>query len=118
MDVAGDELRARGRHDRVPGPDLRPGPPHPRVAAAGAPATRPAGRASPAQRSHRHRLPAVAARARRAHGSRVSSPEETYRRATPRSRELHERAVAVMPGGTTRTTTYFPPYPLYTERGH
>jgi glutamate-1-semialdehyde 2,1-aminomutase len=47
----------------------------------------------------------------------VTSQEETYRRTTPRSQELHERAVAVMPGGTTRTTTYFPPYPLYIERG-
>ncbi|HET7465908.1 MAG TPA: aspartate aminotransferase family protein [Candidatus Dormibacteraeota bacterium] len=45
------------------------------------------------------------------------NPEEQYRRTTPGSRELHERAVAVMPGGTTRTTTYFAPYPLYIERG-
>ncbi|HKW60496.1 MAG TPA: aspartate aminotransferase family protein [Candidatus Dormibacteraeota bacterium] len=44
-------------------------------------------------------------------------PEAVYRQTTPRSRELHERAVALMPGGTTRTTTYFPPYPLYIERG-
>ena len=44
-------------------------------------------------------------------------PEAVYRETTPRSRELHERAVKVMPGGTTRTTTYFPPYPLYIERG-
>jgi glutamate-1-semialdehyde 2,1-aminomutase len=44
-------------------------------------------------------------------------PEATYRRTTPRSLALHERAVAVMPGGTTRTTTYFDPYPLYIERG-
>ena len=38
-------------------------------------------------------------------------------RTTPKSRALHDRAVAVMPGGTTRTTTYFDPYPLYIERG-
>jgi glutamate-1-semialdehyde 2,1-aminomutase len=44
-------------------------------------------------------------------------PEETYRRQTPGSRALHQRAVAVMPGGTTRTTTYFEPYPLYIARG-
>jgi glutamate-1-semialdehyde 2,1-aminomutase len=44
-------------------------------------------------------------------------PEAVYRSTTPGSRELHERATAVMPGGTTRTTTYFPPYPLYIERG-
>ncbi len=45
------------------------------------------------------------------------TPEETYRRTTPRSQELHERAAAVMPGGTTRTTTFFAPYPLFIERG-
>ena len=44
-------------------------------------------------------------------------PESVYRRTTPTSRAMHERAVAVMPGGTTRTTTYFDPYPLYIERG-
>ena len=47
----------------------------------------------------------------------VEDPEATYRRTTPASRALHEKAVAVMPGGTTRTTTYFDPYPLYIERG-
>jgi len=47
----------------------------------------------------------------------VVDPESVYRRTTPTSRALHERAVAVMPGGTTRTTTYFDPYPLYIERG-
>src|SRR6266478_534096 len=44
-------------------------------------------------------------------------PETTYRRQTPGSRALHDGAVAVMPGGTTRTTTYFDPYPLYITRG-
>jgi glutamate-1-semialdehyde 2,1-aminomutase len=44
-------------------------------------------------------------------------PDEVYRRTTPNSRALHERAVRVMPGGTTRTTTYFDPYPLYIDRG-
>src|SRR2546428_11215689 len=44
-------------------------------------------------------------------------PEDVYRRTTPSSRKLHERAVNAMPGGTTRTTTYFDPYPLYIERG-
>src|SRR5437764_9912115 len=36
---------------------------------------------------------------------------------TPGSRALHDRAAKSMPGGTTRTTTYFDPYPLYIERG-
>jgi len=44
-------------------------------------------------------------------------PEAEYRRTTPGSRAMHDRAAAVMPGGTTRTTTYFDPYPLYIERG-
>jgi glutamate-1-semialdehyde 2,1-aminomutase len=44
-------------------------------------------------------------------------PEEVYRQTTPGSRALHERAVKAMPGGTTRTTTYFDPYPLYIDRG-
>jgi glutamate-1-semialdehyde 2,1-aminomutase len=44
-------------------------------------------------------------------------PEEIYRRTTPGSRALHEKAVRVMPGGTTRTTTYFDPYPLFIDRG-
>ena len=44
-------------------------------------------------------------------------PEALYRHTTPTSRALHQRAVKVMPGGTTRTTTYFDPYPLYIERG-
>src|SRR4029077_1316541 len=47
----------------------------------------------------------------------MADPELEYRRTTPGSRALHEKAVAVMPGGTTRTTTYFDPYPLYIERG-
>ncbi len=36
---------------------------------------------------------------------------------TPGSHALHERAVRAMPGGTTRTTTFFRPYPLYIDRG-
>ena len=43
--------------------------------------------------------------------------EAVYRQATPNSRALHEKAARAMPGGTTRTTTYFDPYPLYIERG-
>jgi glutamate-1-semialdehyde 2,1-aminomutase len=43
--------------------------------------------------------------------------EAIYRRSTPASRALHEKALVAMPGGTTRTTTYFDPYPLYIDRG-
>lgn len=47
----------------------------------------------------------------------TDDPETIYRRTTPGSLALHERAVKAMPGGTTRTTTYFDPYPLYIDRG-
>lgn len=42
---------------------------------------------------------------------------DEYVRTTPISRELSERARRVLPGGTTRTSTYFPPYPLYFVSG-
>jgi glutamate-1-semialdehyde 2,1-aminomutase len=47
----------------------------------------------------------------------IEGIEDEYRSRTPRSRELHERARRRMPGGSTRTTVYFKPYPLYLERG-
>jgi glutamate-1-semialdehyde 2,1-aminomutase len=40
-----------------------------------------------------------------------------YTAKTPRSRALHEEAAAVMPGGNSRTTTFFDPYPFYFQRG-
>jgi len=40
-----------------------------------------------------------------------------YTAKTARSRALHEEAVAVMPGGNSRTTTFFDPYPFYIQRG-
>jgi glutamate-1-semialdehyde 2,1-aminomutase len=40
-----------------------------------------------------------------------------YLAKTSRSRALHEEALAVMPGGNSRTTTFFDPYPFYIERG-
>jgi glutamate-1-semialdehyde 2,1-aminomutase len=40
-----------------------------------------------------------------------------YQRRTPNSALAHQAARAVMPGGDTRSTTYFEPYPLYMERG-
>ncbi len=51
-------------------------------------------------------------------GSVTGSAEETYIRTTPGSRARYEEACQVMPAGTTRTTVYFEPYPLYVERGH
>ena len=49
--------------------------------------------------------------------SKTRSVDDVYQELTPGSRRLYEQAVRVMPGGTTRTTVYFAPYPLYIERG-
>jgi glutamate-1-semialdehyde 2,1-aminomutase len=40
-----------------------------------------------------------------------------YTAKTARSRTLHEEALAVMPGGNSRTTTFFDPYPFVIQRG-
>jgi len=40
-----------------------------------------------------------------------------YTAKTSHSRALHEEAVGVMPGGNSRTTTFFDPYPFYSQRG-
>ena len=40
-----------------------------------------------------------------------------YTAKTSRSRALHEEAIGVMPGGNSRTTTFFDPYPFYFQRG-
>ena len=42
---------------------------------------------------------------------------ERYRALTPRSAALFERATRVLPGGSTRTTVFAPPYPPYLEAG-
>ena len=42
---------------------------------------------------------------------------EAYRARTPRSAELFERATRVLPGGSTRTTVFAPPYPPYLASG-
>ena len=47
----------------------------------------------------------------------LAGAEADYLASTPRSRELHARAVRAMPGGSTRTTTFFRPYPLAIDRG-
>jgi len=42
---------------------------------------------------------------------------DDYLARTPRSRALFERATASLPGGSTRTTVYTPPYPPYVASG-
>jgi len=43
--------------------------------------------------------------------------EQRYRRETPGSWGLMQRAAGAMPGGNTRTTSFHPPYPVVIERG-
>lgn len=43
----------------------------------------------------------------------ADSIESDYRQRTPHSLEYHKAAQAYLPGGDTRTITFFPPYPLY-----
>ena len=47
----------------------------------------------------------------------VEKEEVEYVAKTARSRALHEEACGVMPGGNSRTTTFFDPYPFYITRG-
>ena len=42
---------------------------------------------------------------------------DVYLARTPRSRALHERARSALPGGDTRTGTFFAPYPPFMARG-
>ena len=42
---------------------------------------------------------------------------QEYLARTGRSRALYEEALGVMPGGNSRTTTFFDPYPFYLVRG-
>ncbi len=45
------------------------------------------------------------------------SIEAHYRARTPKSRALHERALQSLPGGESRTATWFAPYPTYIAAG-
>src|SRR5947209_15852894 len=43
--------------------------------------------------------------------------EQEYRRRTPRSAALHDEVRVHMPGGDTRSATYYPPYPTFIQSG-
>src|SRR5919204_2613993 len=47
----------------------------------------------------------------------MPDPEQVYSELNPTSRALHERARRALAGGTTRTTTFFEPFPVYLTRG-
>jgi glutamate-1-semialdehyde 2,1-aminomutase len=42
---------------------------------------------------------------------------ERYQARTPKSRALQEEAARVLPGGSSRGTAFFPPYPFFAEAG-
>lgn len=46
----------------------------------------------------------------------AAAARTSYPDAKSRSAALYERALRVLPGGNSRTTVYFPPYPVYAER--
>jgi len=65
-------------------------------------------------------MPAVttaAARANQDLSSAVREAEERYVRANPLSAERYAAAARAMPGGNTRTTIYFSPFPLCMAKG-
>ncbi len=47
----------------------------------------------------------------------LAEAENAYRRMTPKSAELAEKAQAALPGGDTRNSVYFRPYPLFVDGG-
>ncbi len=47
----------------------------------------------------------------------IDREQGEYLAKTARSRALWEEALTVMPGGNSRTTTFFDPYPFYVQRG-
>lgn len=51
------------------------------------------------------------------HGDIPSDLAEEYRTDTDRSRDFHREARGHLPGGNTRTTLHFDPYPLYVDDG-
>jgi glutamate-1-semialdehyde 2,1-aminomutase len=48
--------------------------------------------------------------------ARAADKAVPYPDTKSQSAELYERALRVMPGGNSRTTVFFPPYPIYAER--
>jgi glutamate-1-semialdehyde 2,1-aminomutase len=51
------------------------------------------------------------------HDTARASIEQTYRARTARSAKLHEAALALFPGGVTRSVTFHAPYPVYVAEG-
>jgi len=41
---------------------------------------------------------------------------DTYKKRTPKSGALHQRALAILPGGINHNIRFYPPYPIYVQR--
>ncbi len=61
--------------------------------------------------------PAVAAKRNQDLSSAVREAEERYVAANPESQRLAQLAAQRLPGGNTRTTVHFSPFPLYMASG-
>src|SRR5262245_9013480 len=61
--------------------------------------------------------PAVAANRNQNLSSAVREAEERYIAANPESQRLSQLAAQRLPGGNTRTTVHFSPFPLYMAAG-
>ena len=49
--------------------------------------------------------------------SKLQAEIDTYISRTPKSAELQKQAESYLPGGSSRGTSYFDPYPHFIERG-
>ena len=47
----------------------------------------------------------------------VSQIFETYRKKFPVCKEHHEKLINYIPGGATRSLSYFKPFPVHIDRG-
>ena len=45
-----------------------------------------------------------------------AAADQAFPDTNSRSAKLYERSLKVLPGGNSRTTVYFPPYPIYAAR--
>ena len=48
---------------------------------------------------------------------KLQRESDAYVAMTPKSRAMQAEAVKYLPGGSSRTTAYFKPYPFFAERG-
>lgn len=47
----------------------------------------------------------------------LQDAENDYKHNNPKSQNLHERAITILPGGNTRSVLHTDPFPIYMDRG-